>query len=155
MKTIEKISENKNYTAINVGNIKDIEQYSLIHPKLKTEIKGKLFLKEAIQTSGTEISFTTIHPKSEVGYFHIHNKNEEIFIILKGFGYYQADEDCFPIKEGSIIRVAPKGIRSLCNTSNENMVYICIQAKKDSLEEYTAEDGERVAHTSKWNLNNK
>ncbi len=152
MKTIEKISENKNYSAVNIGKLQDIEKYSLIHPKLKTEITGKLFLKDSILSTGTEISFTSIRPKSEIGYFHIHNKNEEIFIILKGFGYYQVDEDCFPIEEGSVIRVSPEGVRSICNSSNEKMVYICIQAKEDSLEEYTSEDGKRVAVTPKWNI---
>lgn len=133
MKKVEIISENKNYTAVNVGRLEDIEKYSLIHPKLKTEIKGKVFLKEPTKSTGTEISFTSIPPKSEAAYFHMHHKDEETYIILKGSGYYQVDDDCFPIQEGSVIRVAPEGVRSLCNTSEENMVYICIQTKENSL----------------------
>jgi mannose-6-phosphate isomerase-like protein (cupin superfamily) len=150
MKKVEMISENKNYTAINVGRLEDIVKYSLIHPKLRTEIKGKMFLKDTTKSTGTEISFTTISPKSELGYFHMHYKDEETYIILKGSGYYQVDDDCFPIQEGSVIRVAPEGVRSLCNTSEEYMVYICIQAKENSLEEYTTEDGKRIAVTPKW-----
>lgn len=149
MKRTEKIAENKNYTAINIGSLKDIKSYSLIHPKTGKEVKGKLFLKELTNATGTEISFTTIPPKTELGYFHIHNKDEEIYIILKGSGYYQVDDDCFPIKEGSVIRVAPGGVRSLCNTSEEDMLYICIQAKKDSLEEHTTDDGKRMVYNSK------
>lgn len=152
MKNVEMISENKNYTAVNIGRLEDIATYSLIHPKLKNEIKGKVFLKDPTKSTGTEISFTTIPPKSELGYFHIHNKDEETYIILKGSGYYQVDEDCFPIHEGSVIRVAPDGVRSLCNTSEENMVYICIQAKENSLEEYTTEDGKRIVATPKWEI---
>ncbi|WP_319479226.1 cupin domain-containing protein [uncultured Draconibacterium sp.] len=152
MKKLELISENKNYSAVNVGNLEDVEKYSLIHPKLKTEIKGKVFLKELTKSTGTEISFTTIPPKSELGYFHIHYKDEETYIILKGSGYYQVDEDCFPVQEGSVIRVAPDGVRSLCNTSDENMVYMCIQSKENSLEEYTTDDGKRIAVTPKWEI---
>lgn len=107
MKKVEMISENKNYTAVNIGRLQDVETYSLIHPKLRTEIKGKVFLKNPTKSTGTEISFTTIPPKSELGYFHIHKKDEETYIILKGSGFYQVDEDCFPIQEGSVIRVAP------------------------------------------------
>jgi hypothetical protein len=66
MKNVETISESKNYTAINVGRLQDIWAYSLIHPKLKTEIKGKVFLKNPTKSTGTEISFTTIPPKSEL-----------------------------------------------------------------------------------------
>jgi len=150
MKKVEKISENENYTAINIGSLEQIKEYSLIHPRTQKEVKGKLFLKEPTASTGTEISFTSVPPKTGLGYFHFHNKDEETYIILKGSGYYQVDDDNFPVREGSIIRVAPKGIRSLCNTSEEEMVYICIQAKENSLEEYTSDDGKRVEKTPKW-----
>jgi mannose-6-phosphate isomerase-like protein (cupin superfamily) len=152
MKNLELISENKNYTAVNVGSLHDVAAYSMIHPKLKHEIKGKVFLKEPTKSTGTELSFTTIPPKSELGYFHLHYKDEETYIILKGSGFYQVDEDCFPIQEGSVIRVAPEGARSLCNTSDEPMVYICIQSKQNSLEEHSTDDGKRVPLTPKWKL---
>ena len=152
MKKPALISENKNYTAVNIGSLQDVAAYSMIHPKLKHEIKGKVFLKEPTKSTGTEISFTTIQPKSELGYFHIHNKDEETYIILKGSGFYQVDDDCFPITEGSVIRVAPEGERSLCNTSDEPMVYLCVQSKQNSLEEHTTDDGKRVPVTPKWKL---
>lgn len=150
MKQVEKIAENKNYSAINIGSLDDIKDYSLIHPKTGKEVKGKLFLKHLTNATGTEISFTTVPPKTALGYFHIHNKDEETYIILKGSGFYQVDDDCLPIKTGSVIRVAPEGIRSLCNNSEEDMVYVCIQSKKDSLEEYSSDDGQRLEHIAKW-----
>lgn len=152
MKKIELISENQNYSAVNIGKLNEAGKYSLVHPKLKYEIKGKVFLKDSTKSTGTEISFTTIPPKSELGYFHKHNKDEETYIIIEGSGYYQIDDDCFPIEEGSIIRVAPEGVRSLCNTSEGNMVFICIQSKENSLEEHTTEDGKRVSSTPKWKI---
>nr|WP_321450710.1 cupin domain-containing protein [uncultured Carboxylicivirga sp.] len=153
MKKVEKITEGSNHSAINIGSISDLKSYSLIHPKLNTEIKGKLFVNALTGATGTEISFTTLPPKSDIGYFHIHNKDEETYIVIKGSGSYQVDDDCFPIKEGSVIRVAPEGARSICNTSaDEDLVYICVQAKANSLEEHTADDGRRVEHTPKWEL---
>lgn len=150
MKKIEIISENENYTSINIGSLDTLTDYSLIHPETGKEITGKVFVKEATQATGSEISFTTIPPKTELGYFHLHNKDEETYIILRGSGYYQVDDDCFPITEGSVIRVAPAGKRSMYNTSDEAMVYICIQSKENSLEEHTMDDGERVAVEPKW-----
>ena len=146
----KKISESKNYTAIDFGRLDEVKSYSLIHPKSGREVKGKVFLKEPTQATGTEISFTSIPPKTELGYFHIHYKDEETYIILSGSGYYQVDDDCFPISEGSVIRIAPEGVRSLCNTSDEEMVYICVQSKRGSLEEYTTDDGERLPYDAKW-----
>jgi mannose-6-phosphate isomerase-like protein (cupin superfamily) len=150
MKPIEKLSENINYSAVNLGTLDDIKDYSLIHPVSKRLIEGKVFLKDATKSTGTEISFNSLPPKSEQPYFHIHKKNEETYIVLKGFGFFQVDEDCFDIKEGSIIRVAPKGKRGICNTSTEAMIYMVIQSKENSLEEYTTTDGERIPVEPKW-----
>jgi quercetin dioxygenase-like cupin family protein len=59
------------------------------------------------------------------------------------------DDDCFPVAEGSVIRVAPHGKRGLCNTSESEMIYICIQSKENSLEEHTTDDGTRVEYEPK------
>jgi len=152
MKQIEKISESKNYIAINIGSIEDIKSYSLIHSKTGKEVEGKVFVNMLTKATGTEISFTALPSKSELGYFHKHKKDEETYIILKGSGYYQVDDDCFPIQEGSIIRVSPEGARSLCNTSEEEMIYICIQSKENSLKEHTSDDGQRVTFLPKWKI---
>lgn len=150
MKKIEKISDNSNYTAVNIGKLDKLMEYSMIHPKNKKEIFGKVFLKDATQASGTEISFQELPPQTDLSYFHIHNENEETYIVLKGSGDFQVDEDCIPISEGSVIRVAPQGKRSLRNSSDKPMVYMVIQSKENSLNQYSTEDGERVEYKAKW-----
>ena len=144
MRQIEKQSESTHYSAVDLGNLNDLMDYALIHPVNKRLIEGKVFLKDATKATSTEISFNSLPPQSEQPYFHIHRKNEETYIILKGFGFFQVDEECFSIKEGSVIRVAPQGKRGIRNSSDERMIYIVIQSKENSLEEYTTADGERV-----------
>jgi mannose-6-phosphate isomerase-like protein (cupin superfamily) len=150
MKQIEKLSENEHFTAINLGNLDDLMSYSLIHPVNKNLIEGKVFLKDATDATGTEISFNSLAPHAGQPYFHIHRKNEETYIILKGFGFFQVDEECFDIKEGSVIRVAPQGNRGISNASDEIMIYMVVQSKENSLEEYTTADGERRPFEPKW-----
>ncbi|MFK2821490.1 cupin domain-containing protein [Arcobacter sp. YIC-80] len=150
MTTIENIADKENYTAVDLGNLDNLMKYSLIHKVNKQKIEGKVFLKDATKATGTEISFNSLAPNTEQPYFHIHTKNEETYIILKGFGYFQVDEDCFEIKEGSVIRVAPKGERGIRNDSNEIMTYMVIQSKENSLEEHTTDDGKRVGFNPKW-----
>lgn len=150
MKQIEKLSESGNYTAVNLGKLDELMEFSLIHPVRKHLIEGKVFLKDATQATGTEISFNMLPPKTEQPYFHIHRKNEETYIILKGFGFFQVDDECFGIKEGSVIRVAPAGRRGIRNDSDETMIYMVVQAKENSLEEHTTADGERVPFEPKW-----
>lgn len=150
MKEIETISEGSNYKAVNIGNLNNLNEYSLIHPKSGQKIEGKVFIKEATEATGTEISFNTLPPETELSYFHIHNQDEETYIFLKGSGEFQVDDDCFPISEGSIVRVAPKGKRGFRNSSGEPMIYIVIQSKENSLSQYSSADGERVVHKAKW-----
>ncbi|MFT5835814.1 MAG: mannose-6-phosphate isomerase-like protein (cupin superfamily) [Sulfurimonas sp.] len=150
MKQIKDLSQGTNHTAIDLDNLDELMKYSLIHPVNKKEIEGKVFLKDAIKSTGSEISFNSLAPKSEQPYFHIHRKNEETYIILKGFGFFQVDDKCFDIKEGSVIRVAPYGIRGIRNSSDETMTYIVIQSKENSLQEYSTGDGTRVPFESKW-----
>ena len=150
MKQIEKQSENTNYTAVNLGDLNDLMAYTLIHPVNKRVLEGKVFLKDATNATGTEISFNSLPPHSEQPYFHIHRKNEETYLILKGFGFFQVDDDCFNIKEGSVIRVVPQGKRGISNSSDETMIYMVVQSKENSLEEHTTADGERVPVEPKW-----
>ena len=150
MKKIEKLLGNKNYTAVNLGSLNELMDYSLIHPVRKNLIEGKVFLKDATQATQSEISFKMLPPKTERPYFHIHRRNKETYIVLKGFGFFQVDEDCFEIKEGSVIRVARAGKRGILNDSGETMIYMVVQAKENSLEEHTTADGERVPFEPKW-----
>jgi mannose-6-phosphate isomerase-like protein (cupin superfamily) len=150
MKHIEKLSENINYTAVDLGTMDGLKDFSLIHPVRKNLVEGKVFLKESTHATGTEISFNSLPPQTELPYFHIHRKNEETYIVLKGHGFFQVDNDSFKIKEGSVIRVAPAGKRGIYNASDEAMVYVVIQSKENSLEEHTSADGERLPVEPKW-----
>lgn len=112
-------------------------------------MKGKPFLKKRTRATGTEVSFNAFPPTTELSYFHIHNQNEETYIILKGEGDFQVDNDCFPISEGSVICVAPEGIRRMRNASQELMIYILIQSKENSLQQYSSADETRVEQVKK------
>jgi mannose-6-phosphate isomerase-like protein (cupin superfamily) len=150
MKQTQKLSENSHYTAVDLGNLDELMGYSLIHPVSKRQIEGKVFLKDVTAATGTEISFNALPPHTELPYFHIHRKNEETYIIIKGHGFFQVDDDCFKIQEGSVIRVAPAGKRGICNASDETMIYMVVQSKVHSLEEHTTADGERLPVEPKW-----
>ena len=150
MSKVSQISKNKNYTAVNIGRLNQIADHTLVHPVNKQLVVGKVFLKDITEATGSEISFNTLSPKTELSYFHFHEQNEETYMILKGSGDFQVDDDYFPISEGSVIRVAPKGIRCMRNTSEEAMIYIVVQSKEKSLQQYTTNDGGRIEYKRKW-----
>jgi Mannose-6-phosphate isomerase len=137
-------------TAINIGKMNDLKDHFIIHPVSQRKVEGKVFLKDKTDATGTEISFNTIPPQTEVPYFHTHWENEETYIILKGAGDFQVNDDSFPIQEGSVIRVATRATRGLRNTSDEAMIYMVVQSKENSLGNYSSDDGERTEFNPKW-----
>lgn len=46
---------------------------------------------------------------------------------FSGKGEYEVDGEKFAVGEGSVVRVAPAGVRALRNTSDAEMVMMCIQ----------------------------
>ncbi len=133
--TIKNIDENKNFKAINVGELNNIKDF------VNGDLKGKIFLKDLLNITGCEISITSLPANTELPFFHSHKENEEVYIILKGNGKFQIDDKVFPISEGSVVRVNPEGKRSMINLSNDDMIYIVIQAKQNSLKQWTLDDG--------------
>lgn len=149
MKTIEKISEGANYTAATVGKFDELEQHVYSHPT-GIEIPGKVFIGKALQCSGTEVSFQTLPPSTGIEFLHTHQTNEELYLIIKGNGEYQVDNQRFPISEGSLIRVAPQGKRSWRNTGDKPMVIMCIQSLTGSLRQSGVADGVIVSEPVQW-----
>lgn len=150
MKTIETIKNGKNFTAVNVGKFNEVKDYVL--PLGNVEIPGKVFVGQALQATGSELSFQTLVSGQDSGFLHTHKTHEELYFILKGKGEYQVDGELFPVSEGSIIRVAPDGKRALKNTGNDEMLMLCIQYKANSFakDDTPASDGVILNDELKW-----
>jgi len=101
---------------------------------------GKVFLREDLGLTGSEVSVNVLPAGKSAPFVHAHKQNEELYIILKGLGTFFVDGREFPVQEGSVIRVAPSGERAYA-AGNEDLFFICIQAKAGSLEQATAGDG--------------
>ena len=144
MKKIKTKSAGNNFKAIEIGKLAELKDYSYLHPKLKTEILGKLFLGEMLESTGVEISFQVVPPNTTIPFLHSHKNHEEIYLILNGKGEFQVDDDTFELEEGSVIRVAPEGKRTWKSSPDSSMTIIVIQSKVNSLENYCVEDGFRV-----------
>jgi len=124
----------KNFQITNIGDINDIKQYNHILPDSKLEMKGKLFINELVSLTGSEISFNSMPPKTSMPFDHKHTKNEEVYIVLSGTGEFKIDDEIIPVKEGSIIRMAPNAIRTWRNTSEDTeMIFITIQTVANSM----------------------
>jgi mannose-6-phosphate isomerase-like protein (cupin superfamily) len=95
-----------------------------------------------------EIYVTSFPAGGKSAFFHSHKQNEELYIFVDGSGEMQLDDDVVDVKEGSMIKVQPKCRRAIRAAADSHLVYLCIQAKENSLQQYTKEDGIRHDDTT-------
>ncbi|MGN0068111.1 MAG: cupin domain-containing protein [Prevotella sp.] len=127
MNKVELQKSTAGYSLATVGNLDSFE--------------GKAFVKDILGTSSIELSLGTLAPGSSVPFFHHHKQNEEVYVVLSGEGVFILDGKEEPVSSGSIVRIAPEVSRNTKCTGNVPLVYICIQGKNGSLEQYTMTDG--------------
>ncbi|MDD3039522.1 cupin domain-containing protein [Bacteroides sp.] len=149
MKSIEKISEGAGYSAVSIGLLSNLSDYTLVFSP-EVQIPGKVFVGTEVKATGAEVSFQVFEPGSGTPFLHTHKTHEELYIFVKGSGEFQVDGQIFPIAEGSVVRVAPKSKRTLRNTGNEPLTMICVQYKAESFGADDAHDGEILSEAIVW-----
>lgn len=135
-KTIETIGHAENFSAINIGTLSELGGY-VLEAASGLSIPGKVFGGEALRATGGDFSFQIFRPGGETGFLHTHKRHEELYFFLSGTGEFQVDGHIFPVREGSVVRVAPAGRRSVRNNGAIPLVMLCVQYRGGS---FTAED---------------
>lgn len=149
MKQIELIAKADNFSAVNVGNFNELNDYVLeIAPDVK--FPGKVFCGTALGTTGSELSFQMFQPGTETGFLHTHKSHEELYFFLSGKGEFQVDGKVFPVTEGSVVRVAPNGKRSVRNNGKSPLIMLCVQYKANIFTPEDAKDAIIIDEPIRW-----
>lgn len=149
MKQTQQIAEGTHFSALSTGSFSQLNNYVLpVAPGM--EIQGKVFMGQTLQTTGAEISFQSFAPGKETGFLHTHQTHEELYIFVSGKGEFQVDGQVFPVGEGSVVRVAPEGKRSVRNNGTEPLIMICVQYKAQTFTAQDAADGQLLQEPVKW-----
>ena len=140
MKQIQQIAEGTHFSALSTGPFSQLNDYVLpVAPGM--EIQGKVFMGQALQTTGAEISFQSFAPGKETGFLHTHQTHEELYIFVSGKGEFQVDGQVFPVGEGK---------RSVRNNGTELLIMICVQYKAQTFTAQDAADGQLLQEPVKW-----
>ena len=149
MKETKTIAKAGNFTAVDFGKLSDIKDYVLeLGPDMK--IPGKVFGGQSVNATGSEFSFQSFAPGQDTGFLHTHKNHEELYFCLSGKGEFQVDGEVFPIGEGSVVRVAPDGKRSIRNNGSEPLLMLCVQYRGDTFTADDATDGVILNEEVKW-----
>lgn len=149
MKKTRTIIKGKNLTAVDFGKLSDLGEYTLeLSPECK--IPGKVFGGALVGATGGDFSFQAFAPGTESGFLHTHKTHEELYFFLSGKGEFQVDGKVFTVSEGSVVRVAPSGKRSIRNNGEEPLVMLCVQYRGATFTEDDATDGVILDEKVEW-----
>ena len=149
MKQVTTVADGRNFSAISVGKLNELSEYVLqLGPDVK--IPGKVFGGASLHATGGEFSFQVFQPGTETGFLHTHKVHEELYFFLSGRGEFQVDGQVIPVAEGSVVRVAPEGERSVRNNGTEPLVMLCVQYRGNTFTEADAMDGNILQKPVKW-----
>ncbi|MDE6431993.1 MAG: cupin domain-containing protein [Opitutales bacterium] len=115
-----------NYRSLELGALSDVIKHE----------HGKVFLHDVLELTGMEVSINCVPKGFKVPFKHKHKENEELYIFLKGDGVLMIDDARVKVKEGTCVKILPAGSRTLENVGEDNLQYICIQTKENSLDEF-------------------
>ena len=95
----------KNYSAEHIGPLEDLLQRNFMG------FNGKYFIGSELGLTGCEVSLNRLPAGKGMPFVHTHTKNEELEAPRSARQRHNShvDGEEFPIREGSLIRVAPAG----------------------------------------------
>jgi mannose-6-phosphate isomerase-like protein (cupin superfamily) len=141
----------QNFAVADMGLFSELRQFTFELPENHLKLEGKLFLKQILALTSSEISFNNLPPKTSVPFYHKHRLNEEIYIFIRGQGEFQVDGFVFSVGEGTVVRVDPEGERCIRNISGgEDLCWIVIQSRAGSYSNHTIQDGFGIQKRVSW-----
>lgn len=141
----------QNFAVTDLGQFSELRQFAFETPEVPIKLEGKVFLKQLLNLTSSEISLNNLPPNTSVPFYHKHRLNEEVYVFVQGKGEFQVDDWVFPVSEGTIVRVDPDGERCMRNTSDtDDLCWIVVQARSGSYSNHTIQDGLRVQNQVSW-----
>ena len=112
----------------------------------KTNIgnEGRAELHEVLALTGAEISINNLPAGANVPFIHSHKNNEEVYGIVSGKGKAIIDGEKIDLTVGDWVKISPAAKRQFFAAEDEEITFVCIQTKENSLGSFTA--GDAVIH---------
>ncbi len=146
----DKTVRGSNFTCFHAGPMAGWAQFHLEPPDVPLPARGKLFLRSLLGSAGLEISLNVVLPGKAIPFLHCHRENDEVYIVVGGWGQFIVDGECIDVKEGSVLRINPSAARAWRNNSDAPLYFLCIQYRADSVIQGGTLDGQKVEGKPAW-----
>jgi mannose-6-phosphate isomerase-like protein (cupin superfamily) len=139
----------KAFDVFHAGPWAELGQYCF-QPSPERKVEGKLFLGRRLELNGAEVSLNRFPPGAAMPFFHKHKRNEELYIFVGGEGEMQIDDERFPVRAGTVVRVTTGAARTWRNVSEKDLYFICVQYREGAEIDRETADGELVRRPVPW-----
>ena len=99
--------------------------YSKYHLDLENPPQWLTLLRQDLNLKGVGLGVFNFPAGKGYTYMHKHEKQDEVYIFLRGSGVMQINEEQIKVKAGDIIRIPPEDKRALCASKSEGIFGIC------------------------------
>jgi mannose-6-phosphate isomerase-like protein (cupin superfamily) len=86
-----------NFTCFHAGPMEAWAQCELEPPAVPRPAKGKLFLRQFLNSAGLEMSVNVVPPGKGIPFLHRHQQNDEVYIVVGGRGQFLVDGECIDV----------------------------------------------------------
>ncbi|MBF0552004.1 MAG: cupin domain-containing protein [Deltaproteobacteria bacterium] len=93
-------------------------------------IRQEAIMMITAETAGSvNLSFAKVTYRPGDGSpLHHHDRTEEIYYILSGYGKVVIDDEEFPVRPGHAVLLPVGSIHRILNTGDQDLVYFCIDS---------------------------
>ncbi len=146
----DKTVRGTNFACFHAGPMEGWAQFHLQPPDVPLPTKGKLFLRNLLESAGLEMSLNVVPPGEAIPFLHRHRHNDEVYVVVGGQGQFLVDAECLDVQEGSVLRLGPEAARAWRNTSDAPLYFLCLQYRVESVVEGGTADGQKVEGKPAW-----
>lgn len=149
MKQIEKIAAGANFNAVSVGKSDELNDY-VMELGSGVKIPGKVFGRHSRTSHRQRILFPIVHARNGKRFPAYPPKSRGTLLLPQRVGRIPGGRAGLPVSEGSVVRVAPAGKRSVRNNGTRPLVMLCVQYKSGTFTAEDAADGIILQEPVQW-----
>ncbi len=146
----DKTVRGTNFTCFHAGPMAGWAQFHLEPPDVPLPARGKLFLRNLLESAGLKMSLNAVPPGKAIPFLHRHRENDEVYVVVGGRGQFLVDGECIDVAEGSVLRLSPAAARAWRNNSDASLYFLCLQYQANSVIEGGTADGQKIEGKPTW-----
>jgi uncharacterized cupin superfamily protein len=94
------------------------------------EVQEARFANDELEAEQTGVSYQRVKPGKRQAFAHRHERAEEVYVVLRGFGQVKLDDRIVDLRELDAIRVAP-GVTRAFQAGSDGLELLAVGTRHD------------------------